>query len=143
MGYTPYKTQLMIGLGASAIGDSWDAFVQNEKTIAEYQRVVNEGNLPIFRSHVLDNADQQMRRHILKLMTCFETKWKASDLQNELLQDALRRLEPLEADGLVKIDAYHLTVTAQGRNFLRNICMAFDARYWKKQPEGKVFSQAV
>ncbi|MCC6281452.1 MAG: oxygen-independent coproporphyrinogen III oxidase [Saprospiraceae bacterium] len=143
MGYTPYKTRLMIGLGASAIGDSWDAFVQNEKTIADYQRIVNEGNLPIFRSHVLDAADQQMRRHILKLMTCFETKWEAADLQNELLQDALQRLEPLQADGLVNIGAYHLTVTAQGRNFLRNICMAFDARYWQKQPEGRIFSQAV
>ena len=30
MGYTASKTQLMIGLGMSAIGDSWYAFAQNE-----------------------------------------------------------------------------------------------------------------
>jgi oxygen-independent coproporphyrinogen-3 oxidase len=33
MGYTAYKTQLMIGLGVSSISDSWYAFAQNEKTI--------------------------------------------------------------------------------------------------------------
>jgi oxygen-independent coproporphyrinogen-3 oxidase len=143
MGYTPYKTRLMIGLGASAIGDSWDAFVQNEKTIADYQRVVNEGNLPVFRSHVLDEADQYVRTHILNLMTTFETTWNATDAENSLLQHALERLEPLQDDGLVKINPFSVVVTLEGRNFLRNICMAFDARYWQKQPEGRLFSQAV
>jgi oxygen-independent coproporphyrinogen-3 oxidase len=133
----------MIGLGASAIGDSWDAFVQNEKTIADYQRVVNEGNLPVFRSHVLDEADQYVRTHILNLMTTFETTWNATDAENSLLQHALERLEPLQDDGLVKINPFSVVVTLEGRNFLRNICMAFDARYWQKQPEGRLFSQAV
>ena len=33
MGYTANKTQLMIGLGMSAISDSWGAFAQNVKTV--------------------------------------------------------------------------------------------------------------
>lgn len=33
MGYTESKTQLMLGLGVSAIGDSWYSFGQNSKTI--------------------------------------------------------------------------------------------------------------
>lgn len=143
MGYTPYKTQLMIGLGASAIGDTWDAFAQNEKTIADYQRIVNEGRLPIFRGHRLDEEDQYVRKHILHLMTRYETTWTPAEQDNEMLTAALARLEPLLADGLVQIEPFRVLVTPEGRNFLRNICMAFDAHYWRKQPEGKLFSQAV
>ena len=33
MGYTTGQTKLLIGLGASAISDSWDAFIQNEKVV--------------------------------------------------------------------------------------------------------------
>lgn len=143
MGYTPYKTRLMIGLGASAIGDTWDAFAQNEKTIADYQRIVNDGRLPIFRGHCLDAEDQRVRLHILHLMTRYETCWMAEEKEDEILKATLARLEPLVADGLVQIEPCKVRVTPEGRNFLRNICMAFDARYWRKQPEGKLFSQAV
>ncbi|MBL7783315.1 MAG: oxygen-independent coproporphyrinogen III oxidase [Saprospiraceae bacterium] len=143
MGYTPYKTRLMIGLGASAIGDTWDAFMQNEKTIAEYQQRVLAGELPVLRSHVLDETDQSVRAHILRLMTTFETHWTPVEAEQEWLQQALDRLEPLVLDGLVLHEPFTIRVTEEGRNFLRNICMAFDARYWKKQPEGRLFSQAV
>lgn len=143
MGYTPYKTRLMIGLGASAIGDTWDAFMQNEKTIAEYQQRVQAGELPVLRSHVLDETDQLVRSHILRLMTTFETQWTPAEAEQEWLQQALGRLEPLVLDGLIMLEPFHIRVTEEGRNFLRNICMAFDARYWKKQPEGRLFSQAV
>ena len=143
MGYTPYKTSLMIGLGASAIGDTWDAFAQNEKTIADYQRAVGEGRLPVFRGHRLDEEDQRIRQHILNLMTRFETTWTAEEGGDEVLSAAISRLEPLMADGLVELRPFRVRITPAGRNFLRNICMAFDAHYWRRQPEGKLFSQAV
>lgn len=47
MGYTANKTQLMVGLGMSAISDSWYAFAQNVKTVKEYQQIVNSGEIPI------------------------------------------------------------------------------------------------
>jgi oxygen-independent coproporphyrinogen-3 oxidase len=43
MGYTSSNTQLMVGLGMSAISDSWYAFAQNVKTVEEYQKMVEEG----------------------------------------------------------------------------------------------------
>jgi oxygen-independent coproporphyrinogen-3 oxidase len=57
MGYTANKTQLMIGLGMSAISDSWYGFAQNVKTIKEYQQIVNTGEIPIFRGHILSEED--------------------------------------------------------------------------------------
>jgi oxygen-independent coproporphyrinogen-3 oxidase len=140
MGYTTTRSRLMLGLGASAISDTWDAFAQNEKNIADYQRVVLEGNLPVFRGHFLDAEDQLLRMHILNLMTRFETRWTEP---HPALSAALLRLEPLLADGLVEIEPMGVKVSDAGRAFLRNICMAFDAHYWQKQPAGRLFSQAV
>ncbi|MDX2279696.1 MAG: oxygen-independent coproporphyrinogen III oxidase [Saprospiraceae bacterium] len=140
MGYTTTRSRLMIGLGASAISDTWDAFAQNEKNIADYQRVVQEGRLPVFRGHFLDTEDQLLRMHILNLMTRFETRWTE---EHPALSAALLRLEPLLADGLVEIEPMGVKVSDAGRAFLRNICMAFDTHYWQKQPEGRLFSQAV
>ena len=37
MGYTTNHTQVMIGLGMSAISDSWYSFAQNEKNLKAYQ----------------------------------------------------------------------------------------------------------
>lgn len=143
MGYTAMRTRLMIGLGASAIGDTWDAFAQNEKTIAGYQLALDAGRLPLFRGHYLSDQDLRLRRHILRLMTTFETDWFWPEEQDDSLALVLERLEPLADDGLVEIDAMRIRVTDAGRPFLRNICMAFDAQYWQRQPEGRLFSQAV
>ena len=47
MGYTSSNTQLMVGLGMSAISDSWYGFAQNEKTVEDYQKRVEEGKIPV------------------------------------------------------------------------------------------------
>ena len=143
MGYTPMRTRLMIGLGASAIGDTWDAFAQNEKTIAGYQLAVQAGRLPLYRGHFLSAQDRRLRRHILRLMTTYETDWFWPEEQDDSLAAAVTRLQPLAEDGLVELEPFRVRVTAAGRPFLRNICLAFDAQYWQRQPEGKLFSQAV
>ncbi|MEZ4919441.1 MAG: oxygen-independent coproporphyrinogen III oxidase [Saprospiraceae bacterium] len=143
MGYTPYKTQLMLGLGVSAIADSWDGFVQNAKTIKEYQELVGAGQLPLFRGHALTDEDQRIRKHILRLMTRFSTNWFDPADFDPVLEQALPRLQPMLEDGLIEIAPMEVRVTEAGRPFLRNICMAFDARYWRKQPEGRLFSQSV
>jgi oxygen-independent coproporphyrinogen-3 oxidase len=38
MGYTSSNTQLMVGLGMSAISDSWYGFAQNEKTVEDIKK---------------------------------------------------------------------------------------------------------
>ena len=75
MGYTSRHVAPLIGLGVSAIGDAWTAFVQNEKTIEPYQERVRRGELPILRGHLLDAEDLVLRRLILELMTRFHTRW--------------------------------------------------------------------
>jgi oxygen-independent coproporphyrinogen-3 oxidase len=144
MGYTPLYTRLSIGLGASAISDSWDGYVQNEKGIEAYQAAVAEGRIPYFRGHLLSVEDEILRGHILNLMCRYETTWDSSDTkQCDAFYEGLERLEELVKDGLVERDPFHLKITKKGLPFVRNICLALDAHYWRRQPEGKLFSQVV
>ena len=102
MGYSSSKTQLMVGLGMSAISDSWYAFAQNNKTVEEYQKLVEEGIIPVVKGHMLSEEDLNIRQHILNLMCRLETSW---DLQTAFpeLPSALEALKEMEADGLVEI----------------------------------------
>lgn len=143
MGYTDQHTTLMIGLGASSIGDSWYAYAQNEKRIAIWQQLVNSGQFPVVRGHILDKEDLFLRRHIHQLMCGFTTSWDQHNKGNQVITESIQRLEELERDGLVDIAADSVTVTEKGKPFIRNICMAFDARLWKKLPQSQLFSTAI
>jgi oxygen-independent coproporphyrinogen-3 oxidase len=143
MGYTDHHTSLMIGLGASSIGDSWYAYAQNEKQIAAWQHLVNSGQFPIVRGHILSPEDLLLRRHIHALMCGFETRWNKADTQCDAIMEGLQRLQEPEKDGLVIIHPEKIAVTLKGRPFIRNICMAFDARLWQQLPPSQLFSNAI
>lgn len=144
MGYTPLHTRQTIALGCSAIGDSWDTYVQNEKKVAAYQDIVlEEGRLPIIKGHCLTKRDQMVRRHIHKLMCCQETSWFTSSAQGPALDRAIDQWLEMEAEGLVELDTFFLKVTTTGLPFLRNICLPLDDHYWATQPEKPIFSQSV
>lgn len=142
MGYTSSKTHLMIGLGMSAISDSWYAFAQNVKTVEEYQKLVEQGEIPVFKGHLLDDEDLKIRRHILNLMCQLETSW---DLQHSFpeIEDSLEKLREMEADGLVEISRNHIKITEKGRAFTRNVAMVFDLRMLRNKPETRIFSMTV
>ncbi|MEO7775850.1 MAG: oxygen-independent coproporphyrinogen III oxidase [Steroidobacteraceae bacterium] len=143
MGYTPAFTRPLLGLGVSAISDSGDAFIQNEKNLQQYEERVMKGELPIQRGHLLSEEDVVIRSHILNLMTRFETHWNASDGYTPFLDGVIDRLRELNADHLVETAAHQVRVTDIGRAFLRNVCMAFDARLIRKTPATQLFSQTV
>tara|TARA_Y100001001_G_scaffold100790_1_gene98525 strand:+ start:2025 stop:3392 length:1368 start_codon:yes stop_codon:yes gene_type:complete len=143
MGYTPSKTKLMIGLGASSISDSWYGFAQNVKNVEEYQNLVSHGVIPIFRGHILNEEDQILRRHILNIMCRFETNWKPEEKEVVDFENILANLSELEADGLVKIEDKTIKVTDKGRPFVRNISMAFDLKMHRKKPNTRIFSMTV
>jgi oxygen-independent coproporphyrinogen-3 oxidase len=143
MGYTHNHTELMLGLGVSAISDTWSAFAQNIKTVEDYYDAVNKGELPVFRGHILDEEDKIHRKHILNIMCKFETSWLNKDEQTPFLYEAIEKLEEMERDGLITLAPFKLKVTPEGRKFIRNICMAFDARLWRHTPEKQIFSKVI
>jgi oxygen-independent coproporphyrinogen-3 oxidase len=143
MGYTPNKTQLMIGLGMSAIGDSWYAFAQNAKEVETYTALVQQEQLPVFRGHFLSNEDLIVRKHILNIMCHFQTSWENPDSQFPDLANCLERLREMEADGLVIIHTNSLQVPDHARPYVRNICMAFDLHLIRNEPQTRIFSMTI
>ncbi|WP_421808042.1 oxygen-independent coproporphyrinogen III oxidase [Flagellimonas sp.] len=143
MGYTPSKTKLMVGLGASSISDSWYGFAQNVKNVEEYQNLVSHGVIPIFRGHILNEEDEILRRHILNIMCRFETSWSEEDEKSVDFDMVLDNLSELEKDGLVALDNQQIKVTDKGRPFVRNISMAFDLKLQRKKPDTRIFSMTV
>jgi len=143
MGYTSRLVAPLIGLGVSAISDAWDAFVQNEKVLEPYEERVNKGELPIFRGHKLNREDVVLRRHILNLMTRFETSWDTPELHLPYVDSVAERLAEPTRDGLVRLTDQSCQVTESGKAFLRNICMAFDARLARDNSTSQLFSRTI
>ncbi|MGA0555448.1 oxygen-independent coproporphyrinogen III oxidase [Larkinella sp. VNQ87] len=143
MGYTTTQTDVLIGLGVSAIGDAWTAFAQNEKDIDAYTNHVRAGQLPVLRGHLLIERDGFIRQQILNIMCRFETRWNLADWSEAEWEGIEPRLDALCADGLITYDESGLRVLPQGYPFLRNICMVFDWRLNQTQPVKNLFSQTV
>lgn len=141
MGYTPAHTELSIGLGASAISDSWTAFAQNEKKIKDYLlRVRKKKELPVFKQHFLSLREQTTRKMLLELICHFrldefKKPWNLGKAQQQ-------ELEQMEKDGLLKRFPHQIKVTERGRVYIRNICALFDFHYQEQQRKGQ-FSRAI
>ena len=140
MGYTSQKTQLMIGLGMSSISDSWYGFAQNVKTVKEYQAILNKGEIPVFRGHLLSDEDLKVRKAILDLMCQFSTD--TSKLSQSIQMDA-DALSELKSDEIIQWKDKELQILKSGRPFVRNVCMAFDQYLIKAQKKQQLFSLTV
>ncbi|QDP86693.1 oxygen-independent coproporphyrinogen III oxidase [Chryseobacterium sp. SNU WT5] len=142
MGYSSSKTKLMVGLGMSAISDSWYAFAQSNKSVEEYQKIVEDGIIPVVKGHILNQEDLVIRQHILNLMCRLETSW---DLQTSFpeIENALEALKEMQTDGLVEITDNKIKITEKGRAFTRNVAMTFDLRMMRNKPETRIFSMTI
>lgn len=143
MGYTEHDNSLLIGLGVSAISDSGTMLVQNEKSLEDWNKTIDENIFPFFRGHQLDSEDIVLRKHILNIMCKGETSWAGLGEQCEELDNAIDRLQVLKEDKLVELGPFSLRVTKKGRPFLRNIGMCFDARYHRSRPKENLFSRST
>ena len=143
MGYTASKTQVMIGLGMSAISDSWYGVAQNEKDLDDYYARLEKNEIPVCKGHILNEEDLIIRRHILNLMCQFSTSWEDERLYFAEIPEVLLHLKEMEGDGLLRFTSKGLVVPDAGKPFIRNICMAFDLRLQRKMPNTKIFSMTV
>jgi len=131
MGYTTHADSDLVGLGVSAISHVGDTYSQNPRDLASWQAALDEGRLPVFRGMRL-SEDDQLRADLIQALMChgeipidaLERRY-AIDFA-DYFADALRKLVPLAADGLVRVDRHRIVATARGRLLLRNIAMCFD-----------------
>jgi oxygen-independent coproporphyrinogen-3 oxidase len=143
MGYTTGQTSLLVGLGASAISDSWSAFVQNEKKVEDYISTIHEGKFGTSNGHLLSDVDGIIRKHVLNLMTQFETRWTDEEAQLASWTGLYPRIADMISDELVVYSPNHLLITQEGKPFVRNVCMALDPYLQGIKSSGKMFSSTV
>jgi oxygen-independent coproporphyrinogen III oxidase len=150
MGYTTRLAADMVGVGASAIGDVRGAFAQNEKTLSRYYAALDAGRFPIERGYLL-SADDAVRRHVITELMCNGHVSRASvserfaiDFDSYFASELQLLQEPGGpiSDGFLTVGDDGLTTTIEGRPFIRNICMAFDA-YLPSHGDRPVFSRTV
>jgi len=141
MGYTTTKTEKMIGLGVSAISDSWFGFSQNHKNLKDYYTSLSKNELPVSRGHILNKTDLIIRRKILNLMCHFVSDLDGLDISDQL--EIKSDLAEFKTDDLINIEDDMIQVKPTGKAFIRNICMAFDLRLKAKQTESQLFSMTI
>ena len=93
------------------------------------------------KGHLLDPEDQVLRRLILDLMTRFETTWEPN--ATAYLTEVPAKLSEMARDGLVELKGSTVKVTTAGQPFVRNVCMALDARLARQAPDRPLFSRTV
>ncbi len=138
MGYTDHKTDVLLGLGVSAISETAEMFHQNEKVLPTYQQLIEKAQIPTLRGHILTDADQKNRQQILDFMTKGKVK-----LTGNQKPEAEKFLNEMKNDGLIEFNQDELVLTEKGKPFLRNACLFFDERLKSKQPLTQVFSKSL
>jgi oxygen-independent coproporphyrinogen-3 oxidase len=145
-GYSTRGNTDIYSFGISSISQAADAYWQNHKDIDIYSEALSHGEAPIERGYVLTEDDIVRRKTIMRLMCDLELDYAELSSQlgvnvPEYFSAEIASLADLEADGLVQRSASGLKITNQGRLFIRNVAMRFDA-YLPRQAERR-FSQTV
>ena len=117
-GYTTDPCDVLIGLGASAIGKLPQGYVQNATGIADYERRVLEHQLPVARGCRVSDEDRR-RAAIIERLMC--------DYRADLGGLAPPALADLERDGLVRRRGQRIEVPEPARPLIRAVAAAFDA----------------
>jgi len=149
MGYTTHPARDSVGFGVSAIGDLGGAFAQNTKKLNRYKDALDSRLPPIERGFERSKDDEIRRDVIQSLMCNFFLDIRAIERAHRIefasyFADPLRELDQGPgSNGFLTRTPEAIEVTPQGRLFVRNICMVFDA-YLKSHEGGKqVFSRTV
>lgn len=132
-GYSTRAGLETFALGLTSISQTATTYRQNEKIYADYQSLIKSGKLAVIRGIILTDEDILRREIIMSIMCNLNVDFKKIEAKyainfREKFKDALKNLEPFEADKLVELTSQSLRVTKLGRLFIRNIAMNFDGR---------------
>jgi oxygen-independent coproporphyrinogen-3 oxidase len=130
-GYSTHSDCDLVGLGITSIGRVGDAYIQNVKELGEYDRLISQNTLPVFKGVEL-NEDDKLRRGVITQLIChFELNFSDIEQQfgikfSDYFAQELQALVPMQTDGLLIVSTENIKVLASGRLLIRNVCMVFD-----------------
>ena len=144
-GYSTHSDCDLVGLGITSIGRVGDAYIQNVKDLEEYDQLISQGKLPVFKGVELDNDDKLRRAVITQIICHFDLSFAAIEQQFNInfadyFAKELEALIPMQTDGLLVLSTDGIKVLSAGRLLIRNICMVFDKYLAQKQQQ---FSKVI
>lgn len=147
MGYTTRRGLDLIGFGVSAISSVNRTYVQNTKDFEHYHNSMDDDTMAMERGYFLSLEDE-IRRNLIIDLFCnfyldkkdFSEKWRI-DFDQKFASE-LKRLEPMQDDGLVNLSKQTIEITPLGHAFIRNVCMVFD-EYLEQNAEERRYSQTI
>ena len=144
-GYSTHSDCDLVGMGITSIGRVGDAYIQNVKTLDEYDALISQDKLPVFKGVDL-NQDDKLRRAVITQLIChfkldFSSIQKQFDIDfADYFATELQSLQNMQKDGLLLVSADGIQVQVAGRLLIRNICMIFDKYLNQKQQQ---FSKVI
>ena len=146
-GYSAHSACDSVAMGVSAISNIGDHFSQNTNDLKIYHDDLQINRLPIYRG-CETNAEDILRREIIQQLIChfkldFSRIEKLCDIDfKRHFSKELKRLKPMEKDGLLQVSRNEILILASGRLLIRNICMVFD-HYISSEEKTSVYSPVI
>lgn len=134
-GFTDDSSEILIGLGASAISQFPGVLIQNEKNAGRYRMIALADRLPAARGVLRGPADRE-RGRIIEALLCSGV----ADIGEVEAADMRERLHAFEERGLLHWSGGSLSISPDALPYARTIASAFDC--WR-QPGLRQFSNAV
>ena len=130
-GYTTDPADILIGLGASAIGRLNGGYVQNETVLRSYVAAIGEGRLATAKGVALTEDDKLRAVLIERIMCDFRVDIDAicgsRGCTREQVADVFPGLDRLEVDGIIRRERGVIEVEPEARALVRAVAAAFDA----------------
>ena len=148
-GYTTKAGADLYGMGVTAISGIQNAYAQNHKELAAWEKSVAERGIATMRGYNL-SEDDRLRRAVISRLLCHTVVIKEEIARefgvdfDRYFADELARLEASREDGLVLLEPGEIRTTWLGRIFIRNLAMVFDPYLEKQQLAAKpLFSKTL
>lgn len=129
-GYTTDQSNVLIGLGASAISSFSQGYAQNASGVDVYKKAILAAELPTTRGFALSTNDRLRRGIIESLMCYFEvdvaSHCNAASVSPSIFDGIFASLMPMKKDGFVSIDGSVIHVNPHFPQAVRLVCAAFD-----------------
>lgn len=134
-GFTDDQSDVLIGLGSSAISGFPELLAQNEKNNGRYRMMTSQGRLSASHGIVRSAADR-MRGQVIEALLCQSN----AVLSPCLLAATQAALTPFVERGLASLNGTQLTITPDGLPYARVIASLFDSY---RADTGARFSTAI
>ncbi|OCC22531.1 oxygen-independent coproporphyrinogen III oxidase [Croceicoccus estronivorus] len=134
-GFTDDAAPVLIGLGASAIGNFPDLLVQNEKNSGRYRMMLSQDILPAALG-VYRSEEDQRRGQVIEALLCHGR----ASMEPDLARQSVPALEPYLRKELCAFAGNELTILPEGLPYARSIASQFDPY---RQHSPRRFSSAI